>query len=153
MAYTNQQNLDVPIPVTVSGTVTVNISGQGVFLPATQVVKISGETVVAFKGGTAFTTHSGYPTMDTVTISGFNFLEHENATIVFNHIGEGSGAAYTVYGQAKTGFGSILVGSGAVYSGTAGQVTITTPYQWVETSVKNLQAGYSGIVTVSVARR
>ena len=164
MAYTNQQNLDVPIPVTVSGNVTLisganvtinSISGQGVILPATQVVKVSGEQVVVNYDGAVTTLFSGYPCTNTIVTSGIGFLQYGKATFSFTNtgIGAGSGVNYSVVGFTLSGVISKALASGTIYSGGTEIQTITDPYSWLNVGADNTQDNFSGNITVIVVRK
>jgi hypothetical protein len=153
MSYTLKQNLDTPIPVTISGTVTTtSFSGVGVFLPATQVVKISGEQVVTRKATSAVILASGLATMDTYTYSGAAFTDKNTASVVVDYLGGGSGVSYRVRGHAIQNIAPAIIGSGVVAtSGNQGTLTVTGAYQYIEVGVANLQAGFSGTASVILA--
>ena len=162
MAYTNQQNLDVPIPVTVSGNVTLisganvtinSISGQGVILPATQVVKVSGEQVVVNYDGVTTVLFSGYKCTNTIITSGVGFLQYGKATVSFTNTGGGSGVNYSVIGYTLSGVIGKALTSGTIYSGATNIETITDPYSWLSVGADNTVDDFSGTVTVVAVRK
>jgi len=162
MTYTLQQNLDVPIPVTVSGNVTLisganvtinSISGQGVILPATQVVKVSGEQVVVNYDGVTTVLFSGYKCTNTIITSGVGFLQYGKATVSFTNTGGGSGVNYSVIGYTLSGVIGKALTSGTIYSGTTNIETITDPYSWLSVGADNTVDDFSGTVTVVAVRK
>lgn len=158
MSTTSEESIDVPKVVKISGetvsllsTQQIQLSGQGVFLPDTQVVKTSGEATTKTTVGMFL--FSGYGCTNTVEYSGASFTVFEDATVVLEHLGEGSGADYWVRGYALSGVTAYVLGSGIMNSGDTALVTIATPYEWIEVGVENTQTDFSGLVTVLLARR
>ena len=144
---------DINITGSISGQIITVNSGATVSLPATQVVKVSGEQIVTSKNGASVTLFSGYGATNTVVVSGFGFLQHERATIVLEHLGGGSGANYSVIGHALSGAVKYTITSGAIYSGDVVAETISDPYEWLDIGIDNTQDNFSGLVTVAVVRR
>ena len=114
---------------------------------------VSGQTVITAKYGTAFILFSGYGTTNTIVVSGFGFLQHEAATIGFTNLGEGSGINYNVKGYVVSGIMPQYLTSGTIYSGDVVAETISDPYSWVEVGVDSKQDDFSGLVTITAARR
>jgi hypothetical protein len=128
--------------VRVSGTVAV--SG---------VVQISGETIITAKNGATSVLFSGYGTTNTVVYSGFGFTQHEAATFVLTHLGNGSGINYSIRGYVLSGVAPYVLSSGTINSGDVSVETITDPYSWIDIGVDSTQDNFSGLLTVAVLRR
>jgi hypothetical protein len=151
-----------PLPVrVVSGAVVVN-SGVEIIHRGTQVsgtvavsgvVQISGETVTTAKNGVVSVLFSGYGTTNTVVYSGFGFTQHEAASIVLTHLGNGSGINYSFRGYVLSGTAPLVLSSGTIDSGDTVVETITDPYSWVDIGADSKQDNFSGLLTVAVLRR
>jgi hypothetical protein len=151
-----------PFPVRmVSGSVTndsgVEIIWRGVRVSGTVavsgVVQISGETIITAKNGATSVLFSGYGTTNTVVYSGFGFTQHEAATFVLTHLGNGSGINYSIRGYVLSGVAPYVLSSGTINSGDVSVETITDPYSWIDIGADSTQDNFSGLLTVAVLRR